>query len=430
MKIMIVDDEIKLRNTLKKIIVNKIGVDIEIIEAEDGKEALDLMQKECVDILLTDIIMPNMNGFELIKKIKKSREMKNIFIAAITGLGGDDQIKKIYDVGADFYIAKPFLVDDIIARLRFIMQFVEKDKYQAEIQQKKVINLFDDHCLYNCKITFSMENQSDIFLLWKQFSQEDLISASYILKDIIVEFDKIYRKLSYSNSKPKFKITLEYSKDFAYLTTEDEFCTNVAKEIVKSSEYKDVKYKDNVFTIRIGLTKPEEESNSIVDNSDGFIEFDEIESDDISFTRSYISIDEFLEDSNIDEFGIIDELNDLEDDFLELKNSMDISDRYKQKTEQIIECYIKVFAELMEFVEVKDILYDFLKLIEEIDSKNISQENLEILKELVESVVEDLFKWKNEVFIKKEALNVHYMDDSLISNITQLREMFNMMKSL
>ncbi|WOE70735.1 response regulator [Hydrogenimonas thermophila] len=401
MNIMIVDDEKKLRDTLKSIIENKIGVDIKITEAEDGKKALDLIQHERVDILLTDIMMPNMNGFELISRVKNSNKTKNIFIAAITGLGGEEQIEKIYASGADFYIAKPFHIDDIVARLKFIIQFIKKDKYQTILPQKDVENLFNDYYLQNCITIFNMQKEADLFLLWKHFSQEDLVSASDSLKDIIVEFVKIYRFLSRENKSPKFKILLEYSRNFAYLTVKDKLCTEAAEKIIKSSEYKDIKFKDDCFTIRLNLIREENNKESIQTLYEQVkaIDFMTILSEDIDY---------YIEDVDEAKEAYLYLLND--------KNEIS-ADLIYESSEFFENCF-HLLNHLAEFGHLAEAVKDVYSYLKEFDAKEREKQK-NIIRNINDFII--LFeKWLKSIFKNKDVNDIHFMDIELLEQCKKI----------
>ena len=94
-----------------------------VIEAMDGEEAIELAEREKPDLILMDIQLPKISGYEAARAIKSNPELKHIMIIAVTSyaLGGDED--KAYDSGCDDYIAKPF-------RPKLLLEKVEK--YLAE----------------------------------------------------------------------------------------------------------------------------------------------------------------------------------------------------------------------------------------------------------------------------------------------------------
>lgn len=107
MKILVADDSSTMRRIIKNTL-NRIGYD-DILEGNDGVEAWELIDKnpEC-DIVLTDWNMPNMNGLELVKKIRADERFKKIPIVMITTEGGKMEVVTALKAGVNNYIVKPF----------------------------------------------------------------------------------------------------------------------------------------------------------------------------------------------------------------------------------------------------------------------------------------------------------------------------------
>ena len=80
----------------------------EIVSAGDGMEALEKLPKEHVNLIITDLNMPNLDGFELIKSIRSSQEFKEIPIIILSSLSGKEEIEKGINIGANSYLIKPF----------------------------------------------------------------------------------------------------------------------------------------------------------------------------------------------------------------------------------------------------------------------------------------------------------------------------------
>lgn len=102
-KILIVDDEEMLRNLLVKILVQE-GYDVDT--AENGEEALDKLSQTPYDLLISDIKMPKMNGFELLKNVRSKYPSVGVII--MTAYGDSYSVKDALLLGADEYITKPF----------------------------------------------------------------------------------------------------------------------------------------------------------------------------------------------------------------------------------------------------------------------------------------------------------------------------------
>ena len=119
--VLIVDDSSSMRAIVKKIIkVSGFNVG-EFLNASDGKEALKVLADEWVDIVLTDINMPNMNGMELMAEMKKDELLRSIPVVMITTEGSEKKMQEAMDLGASGYVKKPFLPEDIKRTLSSIM---------------------------------------------------------------------------------------------------------------------------------------------------------------------------------------------------------------------------------------------------------------------------------------------------------------------
>ncbi len=119
--VLIVDDSSSMRAIIKKIIkVSGFGVG-EFLAAADGKEALEMLTDKWVDIVLTDINMPRMNGMELIAEMKKDELMRSIPVVMVTTEGSEKRMQEAMELGASGYVKKPFLPEDIKRTLSSIM---------------------------------------------------------------------------------------------------------------------------------------------------------------------------------------------------------------------------------------------------------------------------------------------------------------------
>ena len=119
--VLIVDDSLAMRSVIKKTIKVsgfKVG---EYFEAADGKEALKILADAWVDLVLTDINMPNMNGLELITKMHTDQILKSIPVVMVTTEGSEKSIQTSMEMGAKGYIKKPFQPEDIKRVLNSIM---------------------------------------------------------------------------------------------------------------------------------------------------------------------------------------------------------------------------------------------------------------------------------------------------------------------
>ena len=107
--ILVIDDEVSIRVLMKKLLGNEYN----IMEASDGKEGVDMAYKLRPDLIMMDIMMPEMDGISAAGKIKSNKETKSIPLVMISGLGHQQSEKLTEEHGIDAYINKPFSVQEI-----------------------------------------------------------------------------------------------------------------------------------------------------------------------------------------------------------------------------------------------------------------------------------------------------------------------------
>ncbi|MCK5061809.1 response regulator [Candidatus Parcubacteria bacterium] len=100
-KIVILEDD---RILLKALNIELLSHGFEILSATDGESGLKLISKEKPDLVLLDLIMPKMHGFEILTELKKNKDTKNIPVIILSNLGQDEEVKKGMELGAlDYY---------------------------------------------------------------------------------------------------------------------------------------------------------------------------------------------------------------------------------------------------------------------------------------------------------------------------------------
>lgn len=104
-KLLIVDDEEALTFSLYQIFIN-VPLECEVLTASSGEEALEKIEKNHFDIVITDIAMPGLNGLDLLSMIKAREPRTKVIV--ITAYGSDDRKEQAYNRGAESYIEKPF----------------------------------------------------------------------------------------------------------------------------------------------------------------------------------------------------------------------------------------------------------------------------------------------------------------------------------
>ena len=125
-RILIVDDEARIRRFVR---MNLDLEGYEVFEAENGVAALQRVRDDMPDLVLLDVMMPDLDGFETLARI---REMSSVPVIMLTVKGDEDDRIKGLDLGADDYITKPFSPRELVSRIRAVLRRVEPSKTQTE----------------------------------------------------------------------------------------------------------------------------------------------------------------------------------------------------------------------------------------------------------------------------------------------------------
>jgi two-component system alkaline phosphatase synthesis response regulator PhoP len=117
-KILVVDDEIYIVHILDF----SLGMEgYEVVTALDGEQALEKLQSERPDLIVLDIMMPKLDGYEVCKAIKSNAETRHIPVILLSAKGRNVDQKLGFDVGADDYITKPFSPRKLVERINQLL---------------------------------------------------------------------------------------------------------------------------------------------------------------------------------------------------------------------------------------------------------------------------------------------------------------------
>jgi two-component system, chemotaxis family, chemotaxis protein CheY len=111
--VLIVDDSPAMRRFVRRVL-ELTGIELgKCLEANNGQEALDLLRLESVDIVLTDINMPLMDGEELLRALKSDSALQAIPVLVLSTDRSESRVKQMLELGAGGYVGKPFLPGDL-----------------------------------------------------------------------------------------------------------------------------------------------------------------------------------------------------------------------------------------------------------------------------------------------------------------------------
>lgn len=119
-RVLVVDDSEVLRKIVN---FNLTREGYSVDEAKDGKEALEKLQQIKPDLVILDIMMPYIDGFEVLKRMRKDPELAHIPVIMLTAKGGEDDPKTALELGANGFLTKPFSPIKLLEEVRRVIQY-------------------------------------------------------------------------------------------------------------------------------------------------------------------------------------------------------------------------------------------------------------------------------------------------------------------
>ncbi|UWG98788.1 response regulator transcription factor [Dehalobacter sp. DCM] len=180
--ILVVEDDQSLR-TLFCTVLSKNG--FSYFEAEDGMEAWDILEKQYIDLMICDIMMPNVDGYELVKSVRENGY--NMPVLMITAKDTFEDMQMGFRLGTDDYMVKPVNVNEMILRVNALLR-------RAQIVNAKKI-LFGSIELYYDDLTIFLNGESliipqkEFYILYKLLSNPNKVFTKQQLMDEIWGMD-------------------------------------------------------------------------------------------------------------------------------------------------------------------------------------------------------------------------------------------------
>lgn len=125
-KVLIVDDEAHIRLLLEQTLDPLVDAGVDLLTASNGGEALELITRERPELVLLDVMMPVMNGFDVCKRVKADVALVSTFVMMLTAKGQELDRVTGAEVGADLYLTKPFDPDDVLRRAATVLGLEEE----------------------------------------------------------------------------------------------------------------------------------------------------------------------------------------------------------------------------------------------------------------------------------------------------------------
>jgi diguanylate cyclase (GGDEF)-like protein len=255
--ILIVDDTVTNLDILSDLLC-----DYDILVATNGADALEMCEEEDITLILLDIMMPDMSGFEVCERLKSQERTKDIPIIFITAKSDEDSIEKAYDIGGIDYVQKPFKPKELLAKVK---REFELQKLKNELIKLASIDPMTG--LYNRRhfknvsshhFSLAQRNSSEISVIILDIDKFKTINDTYGHKvgdDVIISLAELLK----SRQRKSDIISRFGGEEFVVLLpfTKLEDATNLAEKIRETVQEQKVKIDDEIeiqFTVSIGVS--------------------------------------------------------------------------------------------------------------------------------------------------------------------------------
>ena len=218
-KILVVDDEADIVDFIDDYLT---GEGYEVIKAYDGIEALDKMQKDLADLIVLDIMLPRLDGFEVCKQIRAESAVPILMLTA-----KDTDVDKIVglEIGADDYMPKPFNPRELVARVKALLRRVYREDYQPRNRtvtlkyqdlsidaERRVATIGNERLELTTKefdlLLFLMQNPGHVYsrdhLLDYVWGQDSFVGA----RTVDVHIRRLREQIETDASQPQYIITV------------------------------------------------------------------------------------------------------------------------------------------------------------------------------------------------------------------------------
>ncbi len=128
---------------VKSFIVEFLETKYRILEAEDGLAALELAREQIPDLIITDVMMPGLDGYELCKKLKQDEKTSHVPVIMLTAKASGDSVEKGFETGTNYYVTKPFNPKLLELRIKNILR--SRQLFKEQVLHNKTVNLNPKH---------------------------------------------------------------------------------------------------------------------------------------------------------------------------------------------------------------------------------------------------------------------------------------------
>jgi CheY-like chemotaxis protein len=437
MTILIVDDVAD--NRLAITLLLEEFEDMNIIEAANGLEAVNICKSAFVDLVLMDVMMPVMDGIEATKLI--SEMPKKPMIVAVSALNDDKKKNEMLAAGAQDYLSKPINDELFVARIRNYDKILHS-LHERNFKNEWAINPFDGK-VYAKKILFRITSESSLGEIWEFFlfgtptvtdKMSDCLRAIYSAGTFLLKNHSLFDIIIEENEESWFCTITKienYNRDF------------VQKIISKNFPSGRAKYGSVAFSILLpkAVETKVVEIKTIPVQAVPVVPMQEQPAPKAVPARQIdIHEEKLLRATFVDKINAVDFISDLEpsyfdkiDTLFEKEDALD-ADLFDLETSGQVQFVHKIGVSLGEYSVVIDSLYEFKSIsfalgklsgfLAGLSNDDLGEKKLNRLTITLKGLLSDMTEWRKNIFYDKIALDIHYLDSSLVSSCIQTERIF------
>ena len=157
--------------------------------AQDGVQALKLLSKNSYNIILLDIMMPNMNGWETLKVIRSSENTKDLPVIMLTAVNEDQKMVSGLKIGADDYIVKPFILPNLLARMEAVLR--RSQRFVKPVEASTT----------NVSVDVLTSKEKEVLQMISKGASNKQIADKMFVKEVTIKthLNSIFKKLKVAN---------------------------------------------------------------------------------------------------------------------------------------------------------------------------------------------------------------------------------------
>lgn len=236
---------------MRAFICSQITGDYTIVEASNGKEAIEKLQSYSIDLILSDVMMPEMNGFELLEYVKKTDGFHQIPVLVLTALADHHDKMKALTAGVDDYLTKPFHHDELNARISYLLtNHFERQQWEVEQKQDLADKNEASETLVKNEVPLKMIHriQTEIETLLSDTN----LSIPQLSEKLDMSQSKLFRETKAATGLSPLQLITEMRLDKARSILEKQQVKTVI-EVMNAVGFKKPDYFAKVFKKRFGV---------------------------------------------------------------------------------------------------------------------------------------------------------------------------------